>query len=44
MNEQQKQWIEALKALIAEEREDSSVAYEALVGKVQDHVDASPEP
>lgn len=44
MNEEQKQWIEALKAIIAEPREDSSAAYEALVGRVQDHIDASPEP
>ena len=44
MNEEQKKWIADLQALINEAREDSPAAYEALVEKVQDHVDASPEP
>jgi len=44
MNEQQKQWIEALKTLLNLDREDSSAAYEKLVNDVQIHVDAAPEP
>lgn len=44
MNEDQKAWIEALKAIVNSEREDSPAAYEALIGKVQQHIDAAPEP
>lgn len=44
MNEEQKQWIEALKTLLNADREDSAASYEKLVEDVQTHVDAAPEP
>lgn len=44
MNEEQKQWIEKLKAIINEPVADTVESYESLVGNVQQHVDVSPEP
>lgn len=44
MNDQQKEWIDKLKALVNGEREDSVAAYEKLTEDVQELLDHCPEP
>lgn len=46
MNEEQKQWIRDLQFMAANALTENEPEgyYESFVGKVQDHIDASPEP